>query len=302
MKRKSIRQIRSALQGYLFISPFFLAFLVFGLYPILYTLFLSFQKWDGVVPPSFIGWRNFQRLLQDPLFYKTIWNTFRIWICSFIPQMGMALLLAGLFTLNRIRGMKFFRASYYLPNLITAASVGLLFNLLFGGDKSVANHLLLRLGVISSPFQFFQNSSFVSGIASYILWWMWFGYTTIIIMAGMTTVDQRVYESAMIDGANKAQTFFYITLPMIQPTLLYLLVSSIIGGMQLFDVPATLTNGDGEPQKIALTTTMYVYNHGFKNHNFGYASAVSIGLFIIIVLLSALSYLLTKRREEERNA
>lgn len=186
--------------------------------------------------------------------------------------------------------MKFFRAAYYLPNLITAASVGLLFNLLFNGDKSVVNYILLKVNIFNKPFGFFNSTVFTSNLVSYIQWWMWFGYTSVIIMAGMTTVDRNLYEAAMADGATKTKTFFYITLPLIRPTLLYLTVTSIIGGMQLFDVPATLTNGYGDPLKCALTSTMYIYNQGFKNHNFGYASTVSIGLFILIAILSVLSF------------
>ena len=133
--------------GYLFIAPFFIVFVVFGLYPIIYTFILSFQKWDGLVSATFIGTANFKRLLTDKVFFLSIWNTFRIWIFNFIPQMLTALLLSALFTFNKVRGMKFFRAAYYLPNLITAASVGLLFNLLFNGDKSAANQIMVALGI-----------------------------------------------------------------------------------------------------------------------------------------------------------
>ena len=129
----------------MFIAPFFIVFAVFGLYPIVYTFILSFQKWDGLAKMTPLGWKNYARLLTDDVFYLSIWNTIRIWIFNFVPQMLTALLLSALFTFNRIRGMKFFRAAYYLPNLITAASVGLLFNLLFDGNKSVANYILQAL-------------------------------------------------------------------------------------------------------------------------------------------------------------
>ncbi|NMB02527.1 MAG: sugar ABC transporter permease [Firmicutes bacterium] len=282
--------------GYLFIAPFFVVFVIFGLYPMIDTIILSFQKWDGLMPANYVGMQNFRRLVSDKVFYLTIWNTIRIWIMNFVPQILTALLLSALFTFNKIRGMKFFRAAYYLPNLITAASVGLLFNLLFSGDKSVANYVLMHLGVEGAPFSFFSSPLFTSSIVSYIQWWMWFGYTTVIVMAGITTIDNSVYEAAMIDGATKSQTFAYITLPLIRSTLLYITITSIIGGMQLFDVPATLTNGYGEPQKVILTTSMYMYNQAFKSHNFGYASAISVGLFLIIVFLSTLAFRLVRRK------
>lgn len=272
--------------GYLFIAPFFLTFAIFGLYPILYTFFLSFQKWDGLSAITGIGLKNFERLLSDKVFYLSVWNTFRIWVVNFIPQMLCALILSALFTFNTVRGMKFFRAAFYLPNLVTAASVGLLFNLLFNGDKSAVNYILTALNIPGAPFSFFNSGAFTSGLASYIQWWMWFGYTTVIIMAGITTIDSSVYDAALVDGATKLQTYRKITLPLIKPTLIYMTITSIIGGMQLFDVPATLTNSMGDPRKATLTTAMYLYNQGFKNHNYGYASAVSVGLFLIIGILS----------------
>lgn len=276
--------------GYLFISPFFITFVVFGIYPIFYTFMLSFQKWDGLAQSFYIGFSNFERLLSDKVFYLSIFNTLRMWICNFIPQMGIALLLAALFTTNKIKGMKVFRAVYYLPNLITAASVGLLFNLLFSGDKSVMNYILVALGVSGAPFDFFNSSVFTSGLVSYIQWWMWFGYTTIIILAGITTIDSSIYEAALVDGAGKFRVFRSITLPLIRPTIIYTTITSIIGGMQLFDVPSTLTNSLGDPRKSVLTTSMYLYNQGFKNHNYGYASAISIGLFVLIAILSVVAY------------
>jgi len=276
--------------GYLFISPFFIVFIVFSLYPIISTFVMSFQKWDGLMPSVSIGFKNFQRLISDKVFFLSMWNTLRIWIVNFIPQILVALILSAVFTFNRLRGMKFFRAAFYLPNLITAASVGLLFSLLLNGDRSVINSILVKLGVQGAPFGFFNSTIFTSSIVSYIQWWMWFGYTTIIVMAGMSTIDTLVYEAAKVDGATKVQTFIRITIPLIRQTIIYLTITSIIGGMQLFDVPATLTGGLGDPQKSILTTSMYLYNQAFKSHNFGYASTISVGLFFTIVILSIISY------------
>lgn len=284
--------------GYLFIAPFFIVFVIFGLYPILYTFFLSFHKWDGISDTIFIGVKNFETLINDKFFWQALGNTVRIWIMNFIPQILIALLLAAIFTFNRIRGMRFFRAVFYLPNLITAASVGLLFNLFFVGDNSVANSFLMTLGIIDEPISFFSSPVFTSSLTSYIQMWMWFGYTLIIVMAGMTTIDKEIYEAAMVDGASKTKTFLKITLPLIRPTMIYLAITSVIGGMQLFDVPATLTDGNGSPQRSIMTVSMYIYNTGFKNHNMGYASAVSIGLFVIVALLSILVFKSMNRKEK----
>ena len=298
-EKKSKYALKRGRDGYLFIAPFLVAFLVFGLYPVIYTIFLGFQKWDGLSPITPVGWKNFFRLLSDKVFYLSLWNSFRIWIFNFIPQMLTALVLSAIFTFNRIKGMRFFRAAFYLPNLITATSVGLLFNLLFNGDKSVANYILTGLGVSGAPFQFFNSEAFTSGLVSYIQWWMWFGYTTVITMAGITTIDTNVYDAALVDGASKTQTYIHITLPLIKPTLVYLTITSLIGGMQLFDVPATLSNGNGDPRKAVLTASMYLYNQGFKNHNYGYAAAISTGLFVIIGILSIFSFKAMKKKGEE---
>ncbi len=216
--------------GYAFIAPFFIIFLIFTLYPAVYTLFLSFRRWDGLTPSTGVGSLNFQRLITDKVFYLSLWNTFRIWVCNFIPQMFFALLLSFFFLFNRVRVMRFLRAAYYLPNLITATSVGLLFSLLFGGNKSAMNQILLSLGLIDAPFNFFNSELFTSSLVSYIQWWMWFGYTTVIIMAGITSINTSVFEAARVDGATKLQTYVHITMPLIRPTLIYMTITSIIGG------------------------------------------------------------------------
>ena len=231
---------RTDLWGYLFILPFFVVFIIFSLYPIIYSFMLSFKTWDGFRPMSDAG----------------------------------------------IRGMKAFRMIYYLPNLITAASMGLLFNLLFDGRNSTFNQILVALGAGGAPYDFFDSAIFTRLISSYILWWMWFGYTTIILMAGISSIDPELYEAAYIDGAGKLQVFMKITMPLIKETMIYLTITSIIGGMQIFDVPANLTNVYGDPQKAILTSSMYIYVQAFKNFSFGYASAASVLQFIIIAVLS----------------
>ena len=283
--------------GYLFILPFFIAFIFLELYPVCFTFFLSVQKWDGLAGESFLGMKNFTRLLTDKIFFLSIWNTLRIWLVSYIPQILTALLLSSVFTLWNIKGMKFFRAVFYLPNLITAASVGLLFNLLFNGNKSVVNNILQAMKIQGAPFEFFNDPIFTSNLTSYIQWWMWFGYTTILVMAGITTIDKSLFEAAEIDGASKWQVYQKITLPLIKPTIIYITITSIIGGMQLFDVPATMSDGTGEPDKAILTTAMYLYNQGFKNHNYGYSAAISVGLFVIIGFMSFISLRVMKGKE-----
>ncbi len=276
--------------GYFFIAPFFVVFLIFGLYPIISTFQLSLQKWDGMMPAASIGLKNYARILSDEVFYLSLWNTIRIWLGNAIPQFGVALLLVAVFTFSKVRGKNFYRSVFYLPNLITATSVGLLFNLLLDGDNSPINQLLTALNVSGAPISFFQSKALTSGLVSFVQWWMWFGYTTVIILAGTTTVDKSMYEAAMVDGATKAQTFWRITLPLIKPTLVYLAITSFIGGMQLFDVPLTLSNNLGDPGKAVLTVSMYLYNQGFKNFNYGYSATISCVLFLLIAGMSGFAY------------
>lgn len=282
--------------GYFFIAPFLVVFVIFGLYPIVYTFQLSFQKWDGFSTVQNVGFQNWMRLADDSTFPLTIKNTLKIWLCDFIPQLGFALILSMIFTFQKIKGVRIFRAVYYLPNLITAASIGLLFNILINGDKSTVNQILLSLKIIDAPIAFFKSESITQGITSYILWWMWFGYTTILVMAGITSIDTTLYEAAELDGCSKWQTFGRITLPLIRPTILYITITSIIGGMQIFDVPVNLTNLAGDPQKSILTTSMYIYQQGFKNNSFGYASSLSVMLFLLIALFSFIALKLMKKR------
>lgn len=289
MKKSGINR-RINRYGYFFILPFVITFIIFNLYPIVYTFQLSTHSWKGFGAETKVGFSNFLRLAKDSTFPKTIINTLKIWLCDFIPQLGIALLLSLIFSLYKIKGMKLFRAAYYLPNLITAASIGLLFNILLNGDKSTINQLLVILGFKNAPIQFFKNGNITQAIASYILWWMWFGYTTILVMAGISTIEPDLYEASEIDGCSKAQTFTKITLPLIKPTLIYITITSLIGGMQIFDVPVNLTNLQGDPQKAVLTSSMYIYQQGFKNNSFGYASALSVVLFFIIALLSFFAY------------
>ena len=277
---------RTDLWGYLFILPFFVVFIIFSLYPIIYSFMLSFKTWDGFRPMSDAGIGNWKRLFTDENIFLSLFNTLVIWLVDFIPQIFVALLLAMIFSQMKIRGMKAFRMIYYLPNLITAASMGLLFNLLFDGRNSTFNQILVALGVGGAPYDFFDSAIFTRLISSYILWWMWFGYTTIILMAGISSIDPELYEAAYIDGAGKLQVFMKITMPLIKETMIYLTITSIIGGMQIFDVPANLTNVYGDPQKAILTSSMYIYVQAFKNFSFGYASAASVLQFIIIAVLS----------------
>ncbi len=297
MFKNSIKGDKYAHYGYIFILPYFIIMAMFIVYPILNTFYISFTKWDGTtVAPVWIGLKNFQRLFKDQIFIKSIGNTWILWICNVIPQFLGALALAVVLTdkNNRIRGKEFFRAIYYLPNLVTMASVAALFYFLLGWPKGAINDILTGLHIIKEPFYFLQNVWATRLSVSTILTWMWFGYTMIIFMAGIKAIPEELFEAARVDGANKWQVFTKITLPQLRSIMMYQVVTSIIGGLSMYDIPFVMTNGTGAPMNSVTTMVMHVYKQGFSNdYQLGYASAVAIGLFvhIFVVVLIAVRFI-----------
>jgi ABC-type sugar transport system permease subunit len=283
--------------GYIFVLPFCVVMAIFLLYPIFTTLYLSFTDWKGgIASPNFVGLDNYAKLLKDittgGLFLKSIGNTWIMWIMNVIPQFVVALALAVLLTNNDFKGKDVFRAIFYLPNLITMASVGALFVFLLQYPRGSINNLLISLGVLEKPFNFFQ-SVWASRIAiSTILTWMWFGYTMIIFMAGIKAIPEEYYEAARVDGATKWKAFMNITLPLLRPIMLYQIVTSIIGGLSMYDLPEVITQGQGGPLNSTMTMVMQVYRHAFGNDNYGYSAALAIGLFlhIFVVVFIAIKF------------
>lgn len=282
--------------GYLFIAPYFIAFLIFGVYPIVYSFYLSFTKWSGgVESPKFVAFTNFKRLIHDTVFYKSIGNTILMWTVCIIPQIIFALFLAVVLTNRKLKGKELFRGIYYLPNLVTMASVSILFGFILDWKTGALNAILINLHLIKEPIQWLQNIGATRFAVSFINWWMWFGYSMIIFMAGVKAISADLFEAAIVDGANKWQTFKNITLPNLRPTMIYMVITSMIGGMTMFDIPYVLTNGDGSPQGSILTVVMYLYNQSFRNYNYGYGATITVGLFVLLLVAVAFAYkLMTK--------
>ncbi|MEI5907484.1 sugar ABC transporter permease [Bacillus spongiae] len=279
-------------KGYFFVAPFFLVFLVFNIYPVLLTFYYTFTKYEGYGTPEFIGLENYQRILTDKFFLEAFINTWKIWGLNFFLQLGIALLLAALFSDLRFRmkGLGFFRAVFYLPNIITISSVAILFNIMLEWHHGSVNQLLLKIGLISEPINWLGQPFTAQLSVSLILTWMWFGYTFIVLMAGVSGISKEYYEAALIDGANRWQTFTKITLPLLKPILLYVMITSLIGGLQLFDLPMLITDGLGQPEGSLNTMVLYLYNQAFNYNNYGYAATVAYALFIITVVFSAITF------------
>ncbi|WP_122645399.1 carbohydrate ABC transporter permease [Enterococcus mediterraneensis] len=288
--------------GYLFLAPFFIAFLIFQLYPIIYTIFLSFTDLKGWNPvANFIGIDNYTNIFQNAMFLKSIRNTFILWIVNFIPQIGLALLLAAWFTniKLRLKNTGFFKVVFYLPNIITAASVAVLFYALFSFPMGPMNLVLTELGVLDAPFDFFRSVTGTRLIVSFIQFWMWYGQTTIVLVSGILSIDNSLFESAMVDGASDNQIFRQITLPLLKPILLYTLVTSLIGGLQMFDIPFLLTNGN--PGNSVTTITMFIYKQAFTgSRNFNVAATASVILLLLSIVLSTLLFRFFKENSKVR--
>jgi multiple sugar transport system permease protein len=301
----NLAKVKKISAGYLFLAPFTIGFLVFGLYPVINTLTLSFTNTTLMSSSSkFIGLANFTRLFADSVFMRAVGNTWLIWLLNFIPQIGIALLLAVLFTSARLRikAVGVWRAIFYLPNLLMPAAVAALFASLFGFFGPM-NQILVRAGLLPEAMRFLESISVTRGLVVFINWWTWFGQTMIILMAGMTAIPVSLYEAAMVDGANVWQMFRRITLPLLKPILIFIFVTSLVGGMQMFDIPFLLTDGRGSPQSSIQTNNilMYMKFASSKGH-IGAASAVGVMIFIMTTLcaLGIFYFLRDRDLDDER--
>jgi ABC-type sugar transport system permease subunit len=288
--------------GYFFIAPFIIGFLLFGLYPVYNTLSLSFTDTTLMkAHASFIGLANFKRLFADSTFSTAITNTWELWLMNFIPQLGIALLLSVWFTntMLKIKGGGIWRMLFYMPNLLMSSAIAALFFSLFSFYGPV-NQFLVRANLLPEAVDFIRSPSVMRGLVVFIQWWMWFGQTTILLMAAMTSISVSIYEAATIDGANTWQMFSWITLPLIKPVMIYVLVTSLVGGMQMFDIPMLLTDGRGSPANSILTNNimMYMRFRSSQGH-IGAASSVGVMVFIMTTFVALLIFYLLREKHDK---
>ena len=287
--------------GYIFLIPFAVVFIIFQLVPLVSTIYNSlFENYmSGLkhVGPNFVGLVNFAKLFTGGDFLKYIKNTMIMWVLGFVPQILVSLLLGAWFTdpSLRLKGQRFFKTVIYLPNLIMASAFAMLFFTLFA-DSGPVNSILVGLGIFKTPFKFMSNVWSVRGLVALMNFLMWFGNTTILLMAGMMGIDSSLFEAAEVDGATSTQIFFTITLPLLRPILIYVMITSLIGGLQMFDVPQILTNGTGDPVRTSMTLIMYLNKHLYSK-NYGMAGALSVILLIITGILSMIIFKATAQKE-----
>lgn len=317
--RKKTPQVNYARYGYLFILPFFLVYLTFQAYPLINTIYLAFQKymltgagkWIG---PDFVGLSNFQNVLTKGFALRAFTNTSIMWIINFIPQMLLALTLAKWFTDTRmrIRGQGAIKVLVYMPNIITAASISVLFYSLMAYPQGPFNSLLARLGIIdlhtylnpgsaaTVAIPFLEKGWHTRLIIAFINFWMWYGNTMIVLTAGILGISPTLYEAAQMDGASPGQSFRLITLPLLKPILLFTLVTSLIGGMQMYDIPALMLQ-QGSPAKTMIqTSTMYIMELVYDGtKDYGRGAAMSVLLFIVTGILSLTLFFLMRDRDHD---
>ena len=301
-KQKTSKVVRYNKWGYIFLIPFITIYLIFNMIPLITTIYNSFFEnyRQGIIQvgPNWVGLENYITIFSNGDIPKYFSNTLIMWIFGFIPQIFLSLLLAAWFadTRLRIKASGFFKTVIYMPNLIMASAFAMLFFTLFS-DSGPINSLLMQIGLISEPYKFLSHTISARGLVCFMNCLMWFGNTTILLMAGMLGIDSALFEAAQVDGATSTQVFFKITLPLLKPILIYVMITSLIGGLQMFDVPQILTNGEGSPVRTTMTMIMYL-NKRLYSKNYGLGGAMSVFLFIVTGILSLIVFKFTTKKED----
>lgn len=302
------KSVSYAKWGYIFVIPFFVIYIIFTLYPQIYTLYNSFFEnyREGLtqIGPNYVGLRNYIELFSENnagyiAVFRYLGNTLWLWILGAVPQFIIALMLALFFTSTRLnlRGKQIFKTVIYMPNLIMASAFSMLIFALFSQVGPI-NQLLTASGVINQPINFLGIKFTVQMLIVTMNFLMWFGNTTLLLMAGIQGIDECLFESARLDASNSFQVLWYVTLPLLKPILTYTVITSLIGGIQMFDVPQVLTNGSGIPNNTSTTLIMYLNSFMGTSKNYGMAGALSVVLFIVTGILSFFVFKTLDRSED----
>lgn len=286
--------------GFLFCLPFIIVFLIFNVYPVFRTLQMSFMSYKGFGKETFIALDNYKRAATDPLFWDAFKNTLKMWGLNIVLQLGLALLLTIIFNdmKYRVKGLSLFRAIFYLPNLIAATSVAFLFKTLLDWKYGSINQILMTLHLIKTPIDWLGQPATAQAAVGVIGAWMWFGNSFIMLMAGVQGISRDYFEAATIDGAGRWKIFTRITMPLLRPIMLYVVITSLIGGLQLFDLPYLMSGTKGNPGRSLFTAVFYLFDMAFVKNQMGYAAALAFVLFFIIAIFSALSFRIMNPKED----
>jgi cellobiose transport system permease protein len=292
--RRFLSRLDVKASPYAYISPFYLLFLLFGLFPLGYTFWVSLHHWELIGGHRFTGLRNYQLLLSDPDFWNAVVNTLAMFVIATVPQLLLAMLLAN--TLNRrLRAQTLFRLGVLLPLVTSVAAVAIVFSQLFGRDYGLINWLLHFVGVHHIDWAANRWSQWTA--ISVMVDWRWTGYNTLIFLAGMQAIPRELYEAAAIDGASRMKQFWRITVPSLRPTIIFTSIIATIGGLQLFTEPLLFNQNfmNGGSLRQGQSVAMYMYENAFQRFQYGYGSAIAWMLFLLILVVSLLNYLITRR-------
>jgi cellobiose transport system permease protein len=298
-KRKLFRRLDGTVSPYLYIAPFFVVFGTFGLFPLAYTGYVSLTDRNLLAPVShFIGLHNYALLLHDPYFWNAVENTFGIWFLATVPQLALALFIAHVLN-TKLRARTFFRMAVLLPQVTSLVAVALIFTQLFGHDYGFVNYVL---GLVGIHHVYWEAGRFSSWVAiSVMVTWRWTGYNALIYLASMQSIPEELYEAAAVDGARRFKQFLHVTVPMLRPTIIFTVIISTIGGLQLFTEPYLFqpqaSGGTGGSARQYQTIVMYLYEKflGSSQFKFGYAAAIAWCLVLLIALFGLVNYLVVSR-------
>ena len=285
-KKSSIRAGEGRL-AFFAISPFYFLYLIFGIFPILYTSYMAFFNWDPLGEKVFIGLGNFANLLADDTLWKALRNTLSIWVLGTVPQLALALYMATLLNRTRLRFSGFWRSAILIPNVTSVLAIAVIFSSLYGRDFGLINYALSFFGIDKINWMNGTFSSHVE-IATMIIW-RWTGYNALIYLAAMQSIPKELYESAQLDGANAWEQFKFITLPGIRNVLFFTVTMSTIGGLQTFNEPYILGGVTGGNDKQFYTLAMFLYEEAFRKFQFGYGAAIGIFIFFCVVIFALIN-------------
>ncbi|MRG58773.1 ABC transporter permease subunit [Agromyces sp. CFH 90414] len=289
---------------YAAIAPFFLLFLAFGVFPTAYSLVLSFQDWNGLGAPEWVGTSNFERLFTDGTFWLAVRNTFVIFVLSTFPMLAIAITIAAMLN-NAVRYSTAFRIAYFVPNITSVVAMAVLFGSIFSDNFGLANAALNAVGLPDIPW--LSTPLGIQVTIAILITYQWTGYNAIILLAGMQSIGTEIYEAAKLDGAGPIRSFFWMTLPLLRPTILFVLVISTITGLQSFTEAQVLTStasttnpNSGGAGQGGLTMVLYFYQQAFSYSRFGYGAAIAWGVFLIVVVFTIISWRFVAGRREDK--
>jgi cellobiose transport system permease protein len=278
---------------YVYIAPFFLLFLVFGVGPLFFTAFVSLHDWEPLrTEQEFVGLENYAVMLQDPRFWKAVGNTFSIFALSTIPGIILSLLIASVLNTRSLRAKTFWRMALLVPNITPLVTVTIVFSAIFGRDYGPIAWVVQSLGLPPIAWDVYPFTTHL--VIAIMVIWRWTGFNALIFLAAMQAVPASLYESAEIDGASRWQTFVNVTLPMIRPTILFSVVTSTVGGLQIFTEALLFTTPTGGNNGQGLTMTLFVWGQAFNSFHFGYASAIAVSLLFIVLIVAGVNFLLAR--------